>query len=129
MEDLVEAAIAVRAQAHAPYSNHAVGAALLDDTGAIHLGVNVENVAYPQGQCAEATAIGAMVTAGGKRIAAIAIAGPGPHLCTPCGGCRQRLREFAGDDLPIHIADPGGLQQSFTLGELLPASFGPGHLG
>lgn len=129
MEELIAAAQAVRARAYAPYSRHGVGVALRDGEGRIHLGVNVENAAYPQGQCAEATAIGAMVTAGGTRIAEIAIAGPGPHLCTPCGGCRQRLREFADDDVVILIADPTGLQQKFTLGTLLPSSFGPDNLG
>ncbi|MEM7507206.1 MAG: cytidine deaminase [Pseudomonadota bacterium] len=129
MEELIAAAQAVRARAYAPYSRHAVGAALRDDKGRVHLGVNVENAASPQGQCAEASAIGAMVTAGGTCIAEIAIVGPGPHLCTPCGGCRQRLREFAGDDLPIFIGDPDGLQEQFTLGALLPASFGPENVG
>ncbi|MEL6478952.1 MAG: cytidine deaminase [Pseudomonadota bacterium] len=128
MEDLIAQAIAIRARSYAPYSNFAVGAALRDEQGRVHLGVNVENAAYPQGQCAEATAIGAMITAGGTRITAIAIAGPGPEPCTPCGGCRQRLREFAGDDLPIIIADPDGEVARFTLGTLLPASFGPEHL-
>ncbi|MEM9097092.1 MAG: cytidine deaminase [Pseudomonadota bacterium] len=128
MEELIKAAIAIRDNAYAPYSKHPVGAAVLDETGAIHVGVNVENAAYPQGQCAEATAIGTMVASGGRRIVAIAIAGPGPHLCTPCGGCRQKIREFATPDTPILIADTNGLQKEFTLGELLPAAFGPENL-
>ncbi|MEM9046125.1 MAG: cytidine deaminase [Pseudomonadota bacterium] len=128
MEELIQAAIDIREKAYAPYSNHPVGAAVLDETGAIHVGVNVENAAYPLGQCAEATAIGTMIASGGRRIVAIAIAGPGPHLCTPCGGCRQKIREFATPDTPILIADPSGLQGEFTLGELLPAAFGPENL-
>lgn len=128
MEELIQAAIDIRDRAYAPYSNHPVGAAVLDETGAIHVGVNVENAAYPLGQCAEATAIGTMIASGGRRIMAIAIAGPGPHLCTPCGGCRQKIREFATPDTPILIADPTGLQGEFTLGELLPAAFGPENL-
>lgn len=128
MEDLVKAALEVRSKAYAPYSSHAVGAAIRDADGLIHVGTNVENAAYPQGQCAEANAIGAMIAAGGRRIMAIAIAGPGPELCTPCGGCRQRIREFAAADVPIAVADPGGTRHCFTLEELLPAAFGPDNL-
>ncbi|MEM8790413.1 MAG: cytidine deaminase [Pseudomonadota bacterium] len=128
MDDLVKAAIAARSRAYVPYSNHAVGAAILDDQGNIHLGANVENAAYPESQCAEASAIGVMIAAGGRRIEAIAIAGPGPDLCTPCGGCRQRIREFASEDTPVLIADPGGEKMRFTIGELLPAAFGPENL-
>ena len=95
MRPLIAAARAVRARAYAPYSNHAVGAAVLDEHGRIHAGCNVENAAYPEGTCAEAGAIAAMVAAGSRHIAAMAIAGPGPALCTPCGGCRQKIREFA----------------------------------
>lgn len=128
MDDLIKAAIDVRGRAYAPYSNHGVGAAIRDEAGRIHVGANVENAAYPQGQCAEASAIGVMIAAGGRRIAEIAIAGPGPHLCTPCGGCRQRIREFAAPETPVLIADPSGLKQTFTLDALLPAAFGPENL-
>ena len=128
-EALVAAAIAVRERAYAPYSNHPVGAAILDDTDAIHTGCNVENAAYPQGVCAEASAISAMIGAGARRIKAIVVAGPGPHLCTPCGGCRQKIREFATPATPILICDDTGLRARFTLGELLPESFGPENLG
>lgn len=128
IEALADAAIAIRARAYAPYSNHGVGAALEDDTGAVHVGVNVENAAYPQGVCAEAGAISAMVAAGGRQIMALAVAGPGPHLCTPCGGCRQKIREFAAPETPIVICGPGGIEARFTLADLLPASFGPDNL-
>ena len=128
-EALVTAAMAIRDRAYAPYSNHPVGAAILDENGALHTGVNVENAAYPQGVCAEASAISAMIAAGGRRIVAIAVAGPGPALCTPCGGCRQKIREFAPPDTPILIAGPEGVQATYTLVDLLPASFGPENLG
>jgi cytidine deaminase len=122
---LFEAARAVRERAHAPYSRFRVGAALRDAQGAIHAGCNVENAAYPVGTCAEAGAIAAMVAAGGRRIAALLVCGDGAGLVTPCGACRQRIREFAGPGTPIHVAGPDGLARTFTLDELLPASFGP----
>ena len=127
---LVAAAIAAMGQAYAPYSNFPVGAAILDETGVIHSGANVENAAYPVGNCAEASAIAAMVMAGQGRIAAIAVAGgDGDMLCTPCGACRQRIREFAAPDTPVLISGPDGLQRRFTLEQLLPESFGPENLG
>lgn len=125
---LNKAAIAVREKAYAPYSKFAVGAAIRDEAGHIHIGANVENAAYPVGQCAEASAIGAMIAAGGTRIRAIAVAGGGDGLCTPCGACRQRLREFADDGVNVTICGPEGPRRDFTLGELLPASFGPDNL-
>ena len=125
---LFAAAKAAQAQAYAPYSRFRVGAAILTPEGAIHAGCNVENAAYPQGACAEAGAIAAMATAGGRQIAEILVIGDGEGLCTPCGGCRQRIREFAAPETPIHIAGPDGVRASFTLGELLPHSFGPEHL-
>ena len=128
-EALIAAARAVRARAYAPYSNHAVGAAVLDEHGRIHAGCNVENAAYPEGTCAEAGAIAAMVAAGSRHIAAMAIAGPGPALCTPCGGCRQKIREFAVPDTPVLVCGPDGPEHTFSLDDLLPASFGPSNLG
>jgi cytidine deaminase len=128
---LITAAIDAMTRAYAPYSDFAVGAALLDEQGRIHCGVNVENAAYPNGICAETSAIAMMVNAGGSRIERIAVAGgtdAGDILCTPCGGCRQRIREFAAPDTVIIIANPGGEQQRFTLADLLPHSFGPENL-
>lgn len=126
---LIAAARAVREQAYAPYSRFAVGAAVLDEHGRIHAGCNVENAAYPQGWCAEASALAAMVAAGGRRVLAVAVCAQAPQPVTPCGGCRQKLREFAADDCPLFIADgAGALLATFTLGELLPHSFGPDHL-
>ena len=125
---LVDAARAARAQAYAPYSKFAVGAAVLDDTGRIHAGCNVENAAYPQGVCAEATALVHMVMAGGRQVRAVAVVGDAPEPVTPCGGCRQKIREFAADDVPVLIADLHIVRARYSLGELLPASFGPSHL-
>jgi cytidine deaminase len=130
-EALIAAARAVRAHAHAPYSRFAVGAAVLDEQGRIHAGCNVENAAYPQGWCAETSAIAALVAAGGQRVLAVAVcavaAEPGKPV-TPCGGCRQKIREFAADDCPIFVADAHTLVASLTLAQLLPCSFGPAHL-
>jgi cytidine deaminase len=128
---LITAAIDAMTRAYAPYSDFAVGAALLDEQGRIHCGVNVENAAYPNGICAETSAIAMMVNAGGSRIERIAVAGgtdAGDILCTPCGGCRQRIREFAAPDTVIIIANPGGEQQRFTLADLLPHSLGSENL-
>jgi len=125
---LVAVAQAARAKAYAPYSNFQVGAAVLDEHGRIHAGANVENASYPQGLCAEASAIAHMVLAGGRRIEAVAVAGVADAPVTPCGGCRQKLREFSADGTPVLVADATGLRARYTLGELLPASFGPHHL-
>ena len=105
---------------------------MLADDGTVHAGCNVENAAYPVGQCAEANAIGAMVAAGSRRIAAVLVIGGRPGdsaLCTPCGACRQRIREFAAPETPVYICGPDGLRQRETLGTLLPLSFGPDNLG
>ena len=125
---LFDAARAAQAKAHAPYSRFNVGAALRTPSGAIFSGCNVENAAYPQGSCAEAGAIAAMALAGERRIAEILVIGDGEALCTPCGGCRQRIREFADPSTAIHVAGPEGVRRTFTLAELLPESFGPDHL-
>jgi cytidine deaminase len=129
MHALVQAARAARERAYAPYSKFLVGAALLDDHGRLHAGCNIENAAYPQSQCAEASAIAHLVLTGGRRILAAAVVGVSAEPVTPCGGCRQRLREFAADDAPIWIADLQIIRAQYTLGFLLPASFGPEHLG
>jgi cytidine deaminase len=128
LRQLFAAAKAAQADAYAPYSRFHVGAALRSESGAIFAGCNVENAAYPQGTCAEAGAISAMALAGDRRIAEILVIGDGGALCTPCGGCRQRIREFAAPATLIHIAGPEGVRRTFTLGELLPESFGPEHL-
>jgi len=126
--ELLEAARAVQANAHAPYSRFPVGAALRTASGAVFIGCNVENAAYPQGTCAEAGAIAAMVAAGERAIDVILTVADGEMLATPCGGCRQKIREFATSLTTIHVAGPEGVRATYTMDELLPDSFGPENL-
>ncbi|MEJ5154866.1 cytidine deaminase [Gluconobacter wancherniae] len=127
--DLVRAALEVQSRAYAPYSNFHVGAALRCE-GTVYAGCNVENAAYPLGTCAEGGAISLMVASGGRRIEEIVIVGDGDQPCTPCGGCRQKLREFGLPDLKIHMINrQGDLLMTRTLVQLLPDAFGPDHLG
>lgn len=127
-ERLFAAASAAMERAYAPYSKFQVGAAILAGNGKIYSGCNVENAAYPNGNCAETSAIAAMVLDGAKQIREIAVIGRGDLPCTPCGGCRQRIREFAAPDTKVHVCGPEGLRRTFTRDELLPASFGPENL-
>ena len=124
-QQLIDAAKKVRPNAHAPYSGYLVGAALIDDTGTLHTGCNVENAAFPEGTCAEANAIGSMVAAGGKRIVAIAAVGGADDIeaCTPCGGCRQSILEFADENTRIILIGDGKQIDSYSIDELLPAAF------
>jgi homotetrameric cytidine deaminase len=121
---LLRAADAAMRNAYAPYSGFKVGAAVRGRRGGIYAGANVENVAYPQGQCAEASALGALVAAGESAITAVAVVAERVDRCPPCGGCRQRLAEFGGPDTPVHLGRPGASPQTLTLSELLPRSFG-----
>jgi cytidine deaminase len=127
---LWDAARVAHSRAYAPYSRYAVGVALLDDQGAVHAGCNVENAAYPQGWCAEASALSALLMAGRTRARAVLVLvlGSGGAWITPCGGCRQKLREFCDPDTPIVSANPQALGPVYSLEQLLPASFGPDHL-
>ena len=125
---LLEAARDARKKAYAPYSRFLVGAAILDDQGKLHKGCNVENAAYPQGTCAEAGAIAAMILAEGRQIKALAVVGESTNPVTPCGGCRQKIREFAKPTTLILIGDLKVLRLRQTLAELLPHSFGPEYL-
>jgi cytidine deaminase len=118
----VELARGAMARAYVPYSNFHVGVALRDETGALHAGANVENASYPQGQCAETSAIGALITGGGRRIAEVAVMADTP-LITPCGGCRQRLAELADAGTPVHLCGPEGIRRTVTIGDLLPLAF------
>ena len=127
-ERLFEAAKKVRERAHVPYSKFKVGAALLSEDKKIIVGCNVENAAYPQSQCAEASAIGNLVSQGFNNIIEVVVIGSGDILASPCGGCRQRLREFASLDTPIHMCNIDGHLKTSTLAELLPDSFGPENL-
>jgi len=126
--ELLQLAREAAGRAYAPYSNFPVGAAVRTEDGRRYAGANVENAAYPQGQCAEASAIGAMVAGGGGRVVEVVVAAPSAEECAPCGGCRQRLREFAGPDAPIHLADMERVRRTTSLAELLPLSFGPESL-
>ncbi len=128
MDDLIAAAAAVRENAHAPYSGFKVGAALRTEDGRVFAGCNVENVAYPEGTCAEAGAIAAMVAAGARRIAAMAVIADSPTPVPPCGGCRQRIAEFAGGDVPVTLATTGGATLSTRVSALLPGAFGAAHM-
>jgi homotetrameric cytidine deaminase len=122
-DELLRAAEAVMRTAHVPYSQFPVGAALRAPDGSVHVGSNVENASYPQGQCAETSAIGALIAAGHKQIAEVAVVAERVDICPPCGGCRQRLAEFAGPDTPVHLGRPAGPGHTTTVGELLPLAF------
>jgi homotetrameric cytidine deaminase len=124
MRDLFEAALGAFENAHAPYSNFRVGAAVRGVSGMVYAGANVENASYPEGNCAEASALAAMIAAGEREITEALVLAAGERLCTPCGGCRQRLAEFGAPEVPVHLCDPEGLRRTVTLGELLPLSFG-----
>ncbi len=128
LDVLFAAALAAQQKAYAPYSRFKVGAAILGEDGKVYPGCNVENAAYPVGACAEAGAISAMIAGGARTIRAIVVIGDGAELVTPCGACRQRIREFSVPETPILIAGPEGIRARFSLAELLPASFGPANL-
>lgn len=128
--ELIDVARAARKAAYAPYSHFHVGAAVLTEDGQVFSGCNVENAAYPEGVCAEAGAISAMALGGGRRIRCVAIsAGPQGELraCLPCGGCRQKILEFAGDEAEVLVDSPEGVQRH-RFAELMPHAFGPGTL-
>jgi cytidine deaminase len=129
LDTMLDLARRALANAHAPYSRFRVGACVRAASGRLYAGCNVENASYPVGQCAEATAIGAMVAAGDRQIVEAVIMTEGAALCPPCGRCRQQLAEFAGRDTRIHVAGPEGVRVTTTVGELLPMAFGPDTLG
>jgi cytidine deaminase len=126
--DLLEAALGARANAYVPYSKFKVGAAIRCADGRIFAGCNVENVAYPEGTCAEAGAIATMVAAGGVSVLEVLVVADSPLPVTPCGGCRQKLAEFAGPDVPVILAGPEGERSRTTVGALLPGAFVAEHL-
>ncbi len=123
--DLVDAASAARANAYCRYSGYKVGAALVDDRGNMHVGCNVENSAFPEGTCAEANAIAAMIATGGKAIQSIVVIGgrDAPEDCTPCGGCRQKIAEFADNTARIMLVGADEKLTTYSIDELLPKSF------
>jgi cytidine deaminase len=127
-DELFELAKEVQQHAHVPYSHFRVGAALRTASGRTFAGANVENAAYPEGMCAEASAIAAMASAGERVIGALVTVCDGEALSTPCGGCRQKIREFATGTTVVHAAGPEGIRRSYTMAELLPDGFGPENL-
>ena len=126
--DLLAAALAAHANAYAPYSNFKVGAAIRCPDGSVFAGCNVENVAYPQGTCAEAGAIAAMIAAGETRIAEVLVIADSPDPVPPCGGCRQKIAEFAGQDVRVTLCTTDGVQRSLTVADLLPGVFTAAHM-
>lgn len=125
---LLDAARAVREMAYVPYSRFKVGAAIRGASGAIYRDCNVENVAYPEGTCAEAGAIAAMVAAGETELIEVAVIADSPSPVPPCGGCRQKLAEFGRHDTPVLLATTDGATLATTVGELLPGRFDAGHM-
>lgn len=127
-DPLFDLAIDAMQASYSPYSQFPVGAAIRTNKGTLFSGCNVENAAFPEGTCAEAGAISAMVRAGETQIQEIYVVGNGDKLVSPCGGCRQKIREFGTADTRVYICGPEGIRESVTLNDLLPLSFGPEHL-
>ncbi|MGJ7039927.1 cytidine deaminase [Shinella sp. BE166] len=128
-QDLFEAARAAMAFAHAPYSKFPVGAAIRAEDGKIYAGANIENLSFPQGWCAEPTAISHMIMAGNKKIVEMAVIAEKLPLCPPCGGCRQKIAEFAKAKTPIYLCDETGVKKTMTMEELLPHGFATDVIG
>ena len=129
-ELMAEKACEVMQNAYAPYSNYHVGVCVLAEDGSMFTGCNVENASYGLTICAERSAITSLISDGKKKIKALAVVGSGEELCTPCGSCRQVMREFAAPDTPVYLCNPKTKKvvRTTTMGELLPDSFGPEHL-
>ena len=127
-DELIAAANSVRTKAYAPYSGFQVGAAIRSTSGAVHLGCNVENVAYPEGTCAEAGAIAAMIAAGDTEIAEVAVIANGSEPVPPCGGCRQKLAELAAGEVRVTMATVDGQTLKSTVADLLPGRFVADHM-
>jgi cytidine deaminase len=125
---LLDAATAIRPRAYAPYSRFQVGAAIRSTSGAIYQGVNVENVAYPEGTCAEAGAIAAMIAAGDTRIAEVCVIADSPAPVPPCGGCRQKIAEFADPAVKVTLCTTDGASLTMTVADLLPGVFTAAHM-
>lgn len=128
VDAMIRRAREVIQRAYAPYSGFPVGACLRGETGRLYAGCNVENASFPEGWCAETSAMAALISAGERRIEEVVVLATSAELCAPCGGCRQRLSEFAGPETPIHLLTESGLRRTVTLGTLLPRSFGKDHL-
>lgn len=128
LDEMLQTAREAMDKAYIPYSHFAVGAVIRAQSGRLYAGCNVENAAYPAGSCAEQGAISAMILGGDTKIMEIVVMGNGEHLVSPCGSCRQRIREFAVPETLVHICDRNGIRKSMSLDELLPVSFGPENL-
>jgi cytidine deaminase len=128
LEPMLDLARQALANAHAPYSRFRIGACLRSGSGRLYAGCNVENASYPVTQCAESTAIGALIAAGERQIVEVVIVTESAEPCPPCGRCRQQLAEFASPQTRIHLCGPEGVRLSATLGELLPMAFGSNTL-
>jgi cytidine deaminase len=122
-QDLFESAKAAMAHSHSPYSKFPVGAAIRAKSGAIYAGCNIENASYPEGWCAETSAISQMIVAGDTEISEILVLAEKMDKITPCGGCRQRISEFASASTPVHLCDANGVVETVTIEDLLPKSF------
>ncbi len=129
MQDLFEAARGAMARAHAPYSKFPVGAAIRAEDGAIYAGANIENLSFPEGWCAETTAISHMIMGGAKKIVEVAVIAEKLALCPPCGGCRQRLAEFSDAGTKLYLCDETGVKKTMTIAEILPHSFATAVIG
>lgn len=128
-DELFKAARAASEKSYSPYSKFPVGAAILAEDGAVYAGANVENLAYPEGICAEGVAIGHMIMGGAAKIKAVAVYAPRLALCTPCGGCRQKLAEFADSGAEVYLCDDAGVRETVTVGGLLPHAFDTEDIG
>ena len=128
LEEMVAKATQAYKNAYAPYSNFSVGVCLRTDDDKLFSGCNVENAAYSSTLCAEMTALGAMISNGGRKIKEVVIVVPDKKLCPPCGACRQQLFEFAASDTLIHLYNVAGDHKTLTMGDLLPVPFGPNNL-
>lgn len=125
VQELFQQAVKARENAYAPYSRFSVGCAVRSSSGNVYAGCNVENAAYPLSQCAESSAIAAMILEGENEIAEVLVVADAPGFVSPCGGCRQKINEFAKPDTPVYLCGPEGHRHTVTIGELLPHSFKP----
>ena len=127
-ENHIEATREAMSKAYVPYSNYPVGVLIVTDNGNTYTGCNVENASYPLGNCAEASAIASMVMGGEKKIKHIYVMTKNDEGGIPCGGCRQRIREFSDSNTEVFMCSKDGVQGRVNIAELLPNSFGPEHL-
>lgn len=131
IDAMLAAATEVRRHAYVPYSGFPVSACIRGESGRLFVGVNVDNASFPETACAEANAIGAMIAAGDRKVEAVLIVGGRDNdasLCVPCGGCRQRLSEFAAPSAMVYVCGPEGLRQTFEFQQLMPHTFGASQL-